>query len=178
MMKSHKERCRFLNVSVLKPLRNQEGFALVLAISMLAVLSVVGVMALNTSTTEIGISGNYRTAQTAFDSAQRALEYATTNGDIYTSLGPGSAPYDLDDNDGDGNDGDDTDEVNIRAGTDWGLAGTDNSVEFQMAAGLPPGSGSDPTYFEARYYIVDVTGEGPNNSLARIESQVGRIVPK
>ncbi len=135
-------------------------------------------MALNTATTEISISGNYRTAQIAFESAQRAVEYAATSGDIYTSLGPGSAPYDLDDNDGDGNDGDDTDEVNIRAGTDWGLAGTNNFVAFQMAGGLPPGSGSDPTYFEARYYIVNAAGAGPNNSVARVESQIGRIVPK
>lgn len=162
------------------PLKNENGFALILALSMLAIMSLLVSMALNTANMETGISGNYRTAQLAFDSAQRAVEYASTKGDIYTSLGlgPGSAPYDLDDNDGDGNDGDDTDEVNIKGGTNWGLSGTDNYVAYQMAAAIPPGSGSDPTYFEAHYYIVNVTGAGPRNSLARVEAQVGRIVPK
>ncbi len=162
----------------INPLKNENGFALILVISVLAIMSLLGVMALNTATSETGISRNYRTSQIAFDSAQRAVEYAATNGNIYTSLGPASAAYDLDDNDGDGNDGDDTDEVNIKGGTNWGLSGTDNFVEYQMSSGLPPGSGSDPTYFEARYYIVNVTGGGPNNSLARVESQIGRIVPK
>ncbi len=167
-----------LNQKRVNPLGNENGFALILVISVLAIMSLLGVMALNTATSETGISRNYRTSQIAFDSAQRAVEYAATNGNIYTSLGPASAAYDLDDNDGDGNDGDDTDEVNIKGGTNWGLEGTDNYVAYQMSSGLPPGSGSDPTYFAARYYIVNVTGGGPNNSLARVESQIGRIVPK
>ncbi len=167
-----------LNRKGINPLKNENGFALILVISVLAIMSLLGAMALNTATSETGISRNYRTSQIAFDSAQRAVEYAATNGNIYTSFGPASVAYDLDDNDGDGNDGDDTDEVNIKGGTNWGLNGTNNFVEYQMSSGLPPGSGSDPTYFEARYYIVNVTGEGPNNSLARVESQIGRIVPK
>jgi hypothetical protein len=150
-------------------LKDERGFVLILAMAMLLIMSILGTMALNTATTETGISGNYRTAQIAFDSAQRAVEYASTNGNIYLNLGPGSAPYDLDNT---------TDQTLIAAGSNWGLSGTENFVEFQMAGGLPPGSGSDPTYFEARYYIVNASGEGPANSVAHLEAQIGRIVPK
>lgn len=150
-------------------LDNERGFVLILALVMLLIMSIIGTMSLNTATTETSITGNYRSAQTAFHSAQRAVEYAAANGNIYLSLGPGSAPYDLDNL---------TDQTNIAAGTDWGLSGTDNFVEFQMTGGLPPGTGSDPTYFEARYYIVNATGAGPGNSVASVETQIGRIVPK
>ncbi len=153
----------------LQPLNNERGFALILALSMLVIMSILGVMALNTATTETSISGNYRTAQMAFETAERAVEYASTRQTIYASLGPGSAPYDLDNT---------TDQTNIEAGTGFGLEGSDNYVEFQLTTNLPPGSGSDPTYFEARYYIVNVTGQGPNDSKKRIEAQYGRIVPK
>ena len=157
---------RLRHNSFTKPLRNADGFALILAISMLAIMSILGVMALNTADTETGISGNYRTAHTAFVSAERALAYASFNGDILDNLSAGSYDLNADDDD-------------IEVGTGWGLD-TDvaNTIDFQMAGGLPPGSGSDPTYFEARYYIINVTGVGPNNSRARIESQIGRIVPK
>jgi hypothetical protein len=51
-------------------------------------------------------------------------------------------------------------------------------VQFLNAGALPPGSGTDPTYFQSRYYAISVTGEGPNNSVSRIDAQVARVVPK
>ena len=164
---------RLQNNSFTKPLKNSNGIALILAISMLAILSILGVMALNTADTETAISGNYRTSHMAFVTAERALAYASTNSQILDGLSGGI--YNL-------NDDDYSDTANIEAGTGWGLDDTvNNTVEFQMAGGLPPGSGSDPTYFEARYYVINVSGAdmtGTNNSKARIESQIGRIVPK
>jgi Tfp pilus assembly protein PilX len=151
-------------------LTNQKGFALVLSLLMLLIMSILGAMTMNSSVLESMVSGNYRTNQVAFDTAQRAVEYSATNGDIYTNLGPGSVAHDLDTNAADQN--------NINAGTGWGLAGTDNYVAYQLTTNLPPGSGSDPTYFEARYYIINVTGAGPDNARQRIEAQYGRIVPK
>ncbi|OEU69935.1 MAG: hypothetical protein BA864_12825 [Desulfuromonadales bacterium C00003093] len=165
-------------LSFLRPLNNQRGMALILAISMLAIMSILGAMALSTSSTEVGLSGNYKTTQLAFYSAQRALEYATTNGDIYASIGTGVIDLETGDH-----------PTNIIGGTAEGLGifeisgdadegPLDNKVTHLLTGNLPPGSGSDPTYFEARYYLINVTGEGPRNSIARIESQVGRIVPK
>jgi hypothetical protein len=150
---------------------NERGVALVLAMGMLTLMSIIGAMALSTSSTEIGLSGNYKTSQLAFYSAQRAVEYAMTNGDIYSTIGTDSIDLEA------GNH-----PANIAGGTDEAMGlvvdGQDNLVSFQAAGNLPPGSGSDPTYFEARYYLVNVTGQGPNNSVARVEAQIGRIVPK
>lgn len=155
---------------IYKPLSNQRGIALVLALSMLTIMSILGAMALSTSTVEVGLSGNYRTSQLAFYSAQRATEYAMTNGAIFATIGTGS----IDLNSGDH-------PTYIRGGTTESLGlktGVDNSISHQLTGALPPDTGSDPTYFEARYYLIDVTGEGPNNSVAHVESQIGRIVPK
>ena len=51
---------------LLRPLANERGVALLLALAMLAIMTVIGVFALDTSTTEVKISGNYRTSQEAF----------------------------------------------------------------------------------------------------------------
>jgi type IV pilus assembly protein PilX len=149
----------------------QSGMILVLAMSMLFIMSIIGIMALNTSSTEIGISGNHKSSQEAFFAADRAVEYGMTSGDIYLKIGTGTV--DLDDDDVDH-------ATSIAAGLSGsGLkAGADNHVTFLTSGSLPPGSGSDPTYFQARYYIIGVTGQGPKNTESRIEAEVARVVPK
>jgi hypothetical protein len=146
-------------------LRNQQGTALVLTLSMLALMSILGALALSTSTTELGISGNLRSSQEAFYAAERAVEYAMTNGNIYSIIATGEESLD-------GYNGD------ILIGRSGLRLGAGSKVEYLSSGALPPGSGSDPTYFQSRYYIISVIGEGPNNSVTRVEEQVGRIVPK
>jgi type IV pilus assembly protein PilX len=68
------------------PLANERGGALILAIAMLAILSVLGSLALMTSNTEMKITGNYQTAKQTFVVADRAVEYATSR-DILMSIG-------------------------------------------------------------------------------------------
>lgn len=65
--------------------RDQRGFALILAIAMLAILSILGVAALSTSTNEIQSAGTYRTSQEAFNAAERAVQYAMGNSAIIYS---------------------------------------------------------------------------------------------
>ena len=91
-----------------------------------------------------------------------------TDQDIFDSIGVGSVTLDGDH------------ATNIAAGTgNSGLkSGATNQVSYLTSGALPPGSGSDPTYFQARYYIITATGQGPNDSAAQVESQVARIVPK
>jgi hypothetical protein len=147
-------------------LENEKGVALVLALGVLVVMSLLGALILSATQTETGISGNYRTAQEAFHAADRAVEYAMVDQVIYNALTPTSAPFDLAAVAG-----------NIAAETvNSGL--TQGTVTFLTSGSLPPGTGSDPTYFQARYYIIDVTGQGPNNASARVEAEVSRIVPK
>lgn len=162
-------------------LGNERGTALVLALVMLALMSILGALSLSTSTTEVGISGNYRSSQQAFYAAERAVEYAMTNEQIFDTIGTGTIDLvaDADTTNATATTSDDH-IANIAADTsNSGLdeSGT-NQVTYLTSGALPPGTGSDPTYFQSRYYIITVTGQGPNNSAARVETQVARIVPK
>lgn len=149
---------------------NEKGTALIFALAALMIMSMLGVMVLSSATTEIGISSNFRTKQQGFAAADRAVEYAMTDEDIYSAVTPAVPSLDLTT----------TMAANIAAETgNSGLkAGEVNRVVFIASGGLPPDSGSDPTYFQSRYYAISVTGEGPNNSTTRIEAQVARVVPK
>lgn len=152
--------------------RDQEGTALILALAVLTVLSILGVLALSTTTTELGISRNYRTSQEAFYAAERAAEYATVSGNIYETIGVG-APQPLTA----------ADAALIAATAPNGAtSGLDpdatNEVGYLTSGPLPPESGSDATLFEMRYYRVSVTGQAADGSTARVETQVGRLVPK
>jgi hypothetical protein len=71
--------------------KNEKGFALILAMVMLALLSVLGAYALSTSSTELFISGNYRNSQTAFYSSDAGIDYGQVYDTIYTSIIPGTA---------------------------------------------------------------------------------------
>jgi Tfp pilus assembly protein PilX len=57
-------------------IRGQKGFALILTMVMLAILSILGVMVLNTTNTELTITTNYRASSDAFVAAELAMEYA------------------------------------------------------------------------------------------------------
>jgi hypothetical protein len=143
--------------------------ALILSLVLLAVMSILGAMALSNSNSELGISGNFRSAQDSFYAAERTVEYAMTDGAIYNTIGLGTVS--LDTYNGDLLVGSGAKESGLKVG-----AGSE--VRYLTAGALPPGSGSDPTYFQSRYYVISVTGEGPNNATTRIEAQVARIVPK
>lgn len=145
--------------------RGERGVALVLALGMLVILGLLGAIALATSNTEIRIAGNNRNAQSAFLTAEAAIEYAKTDPVIYLStplvdpvwpvppLPPGT--------------------INVGA-----TRVANVSVSF-LAAGPPPvGSGVDATTFSANYFTLVATGTGPNNSAVGLEAQVGKVVPK
>jgi len=161
-----------------RTLRDQRGTALILTLVMLTLMSLLGVLALSTSTTEIGISANFKSSQEAFYAASRGVEYATTNANIYDRP-IADFPVTLTDNDASV---DTVHEANVAVGTGSKRSGLQdgavNQVEFLGSGTLPPGSGSDPTYFQSRFYAIDVTGQGPGNASVRIEAQVARIVPK
>ena len=73
------------------PLGNQRGMALVIALVMLSIMTLMGMLAMSTSDTEISISGNYRALQESFFAADRAVTYSATNPDIFL----GTAAIDL-----------------------------------------------------------------------------------
>jgi hypothetical protein len=66
--------------SLTAPLRNNQGAVLVIALMLLAVLTILGVAALNTTTTEIRISGNEKVYKDAFYRAEAGVAYAVQSG--------------------------------------------------------------------------------------------------
>ena len=157
---------------------NERGMALILVLSMLTIMSLLGVLALSTATTELDISSNMRRfAGGIQQAAERAVEYAAIAGNIYNTIGTNTVDLD------------DTQAADIQmdhAGYSSGIITSEtnadgtaaNQVGYLASGPLPPLSGSDATLFEMRYYRISVTGHGPNNSSTRIEAQVGRLVPK
>lgn len=61
------------------PAGNERGVALILALVMLVILTILGAMVLDTSSTDLKIAGNFRNTQTAFYCADAALGYATNS---------------------------------------------------------------------------------------------------
>ena len=146
--------------------RGERGVALILALGMLVLLGLLGAIALGTSNTEIRIAGQDRNAQSAFLTAEAAIEYAQTDPAIYLSTPlvnpvwpvPPALPA----------------TINVGATR----VANNLSVSF-LASGPPPvGSGVDATSFAANYFALVATGTGPNNSAVGLEAQIGKVVPK
>lgn len=155
---------------------SESGVALILVLAMLTIMSLLGAMVLSTSTTEIGISSNYRTSREAFFAAERAVEYAMGNETIVKATGttnlelnPHLANLTV---------------ANAGVTTTLDVAGADNTV-------INFGPGELPVRlrkiyggkFGANYYLITVTGarvDGGGNvlSTARIETQRVRLYPK
>lgn len=164
-------------------LANEKGMVLFIAMIMLFLFSLLGAMALSTSTTEIDLSGNYKKAQLAFYTADSATEYAHTDGVIYAAIIPGTVDM------WPASTATGADIVTVNGQKykvvtiDDGIGTTPNytaqvRVTYLTTAALPPGSGSDADQFVGNYYICESTGAGPNGTTAKIESEVARVVPK
>ncbi len=148
----------------MKSIRSERGVALVLALGMLVILGLLGAIALATSNTEVRIAGNNRNAQSAFLTADAAIEYAETDpaiylftpviGPVWTPAAPGT--------------------INV------GPTRVANNVSVSfVAAGDPPvGSRVQVGTFSANYFGLAATGTGPNNAAVGLEVQIAKIVPK
>jgi type II secretory pathway pseudopilin PulG len=171
-------------------LRNERGIALITVLVVLVLLCILGATVLSSSTSELRIVGNYRNLQEAFFAADAVVEFATTNGAIYTSIIPGGtaswpAPGGgmiLDENgDSTGTPSSDTN-YNVLP---MGKSTAKVKVDFIETGAVPAGTGSEVdaglgsgTGFKANYFNVSVIATGPNNTEAEIESYIARIIPK
>lgn len=177
-------------VSSALPVANERGFALILVLVILLLLSIVGASILATSTSELKMSGLSRTTEETFYAADAAMEFGQTSSIIYNSLLP-------------------------VAGNVWPVAGsgvlldangnptqtasTDRNynelpvngrkvkvrVSYASTGPVPAGFGTESdsglgsgTGFKANFYVVDVKSETSNTSVVELESTVARVVPK
>lgn len=142
-----------------RQLGNERGGALVLALAMLTIMSILGVFALSTSTTEVQITGNYRTSQQAFYAADRAVQFGLAHTGMYAGKS-NLATVDANNS--------------IAAGTS-GSSLKSGEVAYLGEGPAPPGSGTE---FASIYHIIKAVGGGPNGAEARVEAQVQRLTRK
>ncbi len=153
-------------------LGNERGMALILALVMLALLGILGVWALDTSTTDLKISGNFRTTQSAFYAADGGVGY-TTNRQTLQAVQHQFRIY----------------------GTSWSspqiainsspTASFAANVPSLLEGPLPQGGGASTIYdadistggWHGLYTTVTSTGNAANNATVVVEAVVATAVP-
>jgi hypothetical protein len=152
---------------MVNPLKDQSGVALVLALVMIVILTLIGLASTYTSTFEMKLSGNKRGTTDAFYAADSGAQVVTANVDNF------SLPGRYVDNKYDPF----TDPNNPNPTKAKVLIQYDTTQE-----GSPRGSGFSAISFEYKHFVIDSKGEDQLDlslvkSSAEIEQKVVRLVP-
>jgi hypothetical protein len=181
MIRSSVERYLLFGTTGATVRRGERGAALIIAITLLAIMALLGITLLSVSSSELQLSGNYRNQQEAFYAADRAVEYAFE----YITIGGGTVDLYADT---DPVDGVTLHRDRVAVGNSGLEAPTassppdQNTVVF-IGEGPPPvGIGSDANLFKSRNYVITVAAASPvgaaNPARAVVRSQVAKIVAK
>lgn len=147
---------------------NERGMALVLALVMLALLTILGAWALGTSSTDLKIAGNSRNAQNAFYSADAALACGVnpetlTTAYLFTLATGSTAKW--------------SQVISIDTFT------ANMTVDYLGSGPLPAGSIYDGDLdvnghprFHGLYFVVNTEGKAANNAAVAVESGVVQVV--
>jgi Tfp pilus assembly protein PilX len=149
-----------------KILGSQSGVALVIALLMMVVLTLVGLASVFTSSFEMRLSGNKRGATDAFYSSDSGIQFAISDinhfnlGNVYP-LTPAEE-----------------DPAHPKNITGAAVSITHNTDQH----GSPRGSGMSATNFEFEHFMINSTGEdqielNPIRSTTTLEEKVVRLVP-
>jgi hypothetical protein len=149
------------------PVKDQSGFALVLALIMIVILTLIGLASTYTSIFEMKLSGNKRGTTDAFYAADSGIQVVVANVENFSL--PGKYvdnkynPF--------------TDPKNPNPTKAKVLIQFDTTQE-----GSPRGSGFSAISFEFKHFVIDSKGEdqidaGLVKSASEIEEKVVRIVP-
>jgi len=146
-------------------LKNQSGAALVIALVMMIVLTLIGLASIFTSTFEMKISGNKKGSTDAFYRGEGGIQVVTARVENF-STSTHAYPY---------NPFDGTDPNNIPA-----LAVANITYNSSML-GAPRGVGVSATNFEFQHFLITSTGTDPtvslNPSKSTVQEKVVRLVP-
>ena len=156
-------------------LDNQQGAALLTTIIVLVLLTIIGVAGINTTSTDLEISSNYRDANQQFYQADGHLNLVFQDTSSWLNstsdlLNDPNATYSFDrDFDSDGHSETNTTVTGIT------LNSTDGLPEMQHQSAPPIGSGYGANKFEIRRYAL-VTNH--TESATQLESGGFRVFPK
>ena len=144
---------------------NERGFAIIVALIMLAIITVIGIAATRTSETETRIAVNERLYNIAFYTAEAGTAFVAESPSFYGSdnitVG-GSLSFP--------NDADPTESYALSTSQSF-----NGEVEYLGSSTPPRGSGYDAEKFKAHRYQMTCSGYGPSNSISQIEIGFYRI---
>ena len=138
------------------PQHGQQGFVLVLVLVMLAVLTLIGVSSMNSSSMELKAVGNAKQHSIAFNVVQSVIEYAVSSDPVVV------AALDFQTNDVN-----DTSTVSATVANGTSLSAT---VQFS-GCGVAPGSSLQPDKGFS-YNFFDITASGTNAAGTASSTQV------
>jgi hypothetical protein len=156
-----------MSKKILYPLKDQSGVALVLALIMIVILTLIGLASTYTSTFEMKLSGNKRGTTDAFYAADSGVQVIVANVENF------SLPGKYVDNKYDPF----TDPNNPNPTKAKVLVQYDTTQE-----GSPRGSGFSAISFEFKHFVIDSIGQDQMDislvkSASEIEQKVVRLVP-
>jgi Tfp pilus assembly protein PilX len=148
-------------------LKNQSGAALVIALIMMVVLTLIGLASIFTSTFEMKISGNKKGSTDAFYAADSGAQVVTANALNFSSTH--SNPY---------NPFADNTNPNPTNPTNAQAAITYNGSQ----QGAPRGYGISATQFQFEYFLIASTGTDQTDSslvpsTCTVQEKVVRLIP-
>ena len=138
----------------------EQGFILTLTLILLLIATVIGITAVTTSKTDVGMSGNFKLALQAFYTTDSVTQYVLTNPTTFdmTNYAAPLAVFTIADN-----------------SLPTGFTGNAN-VTFLSTALPPPGTSSK--YFSSNYFVITTTATGPANSQNTQIMNWAEVVPK
>ncbi len=146
-------------------LKNQSGAALVIALVMMIVLTLIGLASIFSSTFEIKLSGNKRCSTDAFYAADSGVQVLVAN---VNNFNPGTHAYPYDPF---------TDKV---ANPDNPTKAAANITYITAQLGAPRGYGFSALNFEFEHFLIQSTGQtcaNPIPSTTIVQEKIVRLVP-
>ncbi len=151
--------------SFIKDIINEDGSVMVVAILILALLTIIGIAAMSTTNVELKISGNEKSYKMALYAAEAARGYVVKTPELY---GPDNMTLGQGLNFPDENDP----LVVVRLSSKQSFGGT---VEYLGFSAPPRGSGTQVGTFKAHKYKMTCKGYGPAKAESQIEAGFYRM---
>jgi len=147
--------------------KNDDGYVIVACLMVLVLVTIIGVMSIRTSNSDLDVSTNHHLFSKSFYAAEAARAFVRYNPDLYGSghIAAGT-PVGFPDA------ADPTITRPIIAGDQEAFRGT---VEYLNSSVVPRGSGFQAGKFRAHNYRMICEGHGPRDSITRIEAGFYRI---
>ena len=150
--------------SLISRIKNEDGSVLVVAILILALLTMIGIAARTSTDVELIISKNEKSYKMALYAAEAARGYVVKTPDLYgpDNITPGEGLNFPDDNPS----------LVVEMSSTQSFGG---SVEYLGFSAPPRGSGTQVGTFKAHRYKMQCKGYGPSNAESQIEAGFYRI---